>query len=162
MNAQGQRHVARVAFFETDALECAVEAEHAIAQIRIGARIEQRLAGDAARAPVFGDLIALREAEIREKLLRRQRPQLLLGQHGDLPPSGRVGHSLGIDALEPLLMERRAKRILDRSDLAFPLEGGDLGTRFRDWQRHRQDSLTRPSRSAFGGDADWSFRTPRR
>jgi hypothetical protein len=120
--------VAQVALFEADALERAVEAEHAVRQIGVGAWIEKRLAGDSARAPVFGDFVRFRQAEIGKELLRRQSAEILLRQQGDLAPSGRIGDPLRIDALQASLVKWRAKRVLDRDDFAFLLKCRDLGT----------------------------------
>ena len=120
------------------AVEGAREGLEADFDVAKAARVEQRLAGDAARAPVLGDAVVLRDAELAVELRVRQRAQRVLVEDRDLAPDLRVVELRQVEPRQSLLPERRAQRPLDRAALALALEAADRIARLRQGGRHRR------------------------
>jgi hypothetical protein len=91
------------------------------------ARVEERLAGDAAGAPVLGDAVVSRDAELAVELRVGQRAQRVLVEDGDAAPDLRLVQLLQRNVLgDAPLPEARAQRLLDRGALAIALGPEDL------------------------------------
>src|SRR5205823_6770157 len=100
------------------------------------ARIEERLPGDATRAPVLADTVGRRNAELVVELVVRQRAQRVLVEDRDPAPLVRILEPVEIDRLQLRAPERRAPRLLDREALALGLDAPDFGARLREFERH--------------------------
>ena len=99
--------------------------------VRKAARIEQRHAGGAAGAPVFGDAVRRLQTKRGVEVAVGQGAQHVLVEDRDLLPLRRVVEPLGIDMIELTLVERRAARLGERVEFSLPLNGLDLGATFR-------------------------------
>src|SRR5262245_15200675 len=93
------------------------------------ARVEQRLPGDAARAPVLGDAVVLGVAELAVELRVRHRAQHVLVENRD--PAPLVVEAIEVELRKPLLPERRAHGALDRRPLQPRLQAANLGAGLR-------------------------------
>src|SRR5215813_3405033 len=121
------------------AVEGTSERLEAHLDVKPAAGVKERLAGDPARAPVLGDAVVARVAELAVELGLRQPTQRVLVEDRNLTPDLGVVQSLKIHLSgKPLLPERRLEGALDRGALALALEApdrlagsgnGKLGTR---------------------------------
>src|SRR5574342_1021583 len=73
VDAEGKGNVGPVAALRPGAVEAARERLQPDLHVAVAARIEERLPGDAARAPVLGDAVVARVAELAVELRIRQR-----------------------------------------------------------------------------------------
>src|SRR2546423_1811690 len=136
MDAERKRDMCTLTRLGAGAIVGAREGEQAVLHVAEAARVEKRLPGDAARAPVLLDAVGRRHAELAIELLVGQRTQRVLVEDRDLAPLVGVVQALDPDLLQSRLPERRAHRLLYRRALALPLNALELGARFGQLQRH--------------------------
>src|SRR6185436_19384096 len=127
MDAEREGDVRALAAPCTGAVEGARERLQAEFHVTEAARVEQRLAGDAARAPVLGDAVVRGVAELAVELLVRQRAQGVLIEDRDAAPDLGMVELRQVELRDALFPERRAHRPLDRGALAFALQLANLG-----------------------------------
>src|SRR5690242_6063868 len=101
------------------AVESTGEGFQPVLHVAIAARVEWRLAGDTAGAPVLADAIGRPNAELAIDLLVRHSAQRVLVDDRDLAPLLRIVEALEADLLEPRPPERGAQRLLHRRALAL-------------------------------------------
>src|SRR5215510_2356945 len=126
MDAERERDMDEIVRGRADHDKGAAEAAYAVLHVVGGARVEQRAAGHAARAPIFDDLGAWRDAELVVKPLRRNLSQRVLGEERNLRPHVGVVEPVDIDAAQAVAKERRPARKLDGAPLALALNALDL------------------------------------
>jgi hypothetical protein len=126
VDAEREGDVDEIVRGRADDREGAAETADAVFHVGRGARIEQRASGHAARAPIFHDLGARRDAELVVEPLRRNLPQRVLGEQRNLRPHLGLVEPVDIDAAEPLAKERRSPRQFDRAPLALALNPLDV------------------------------------
>src|SRR6266850_4985876 len=136
MDAERKRDVRAIPLLRGSAVVRPCEGLKAILHVAVAARIEERLPGDAAGAPVLADAVGRRHAELVIELLVGERAQHVLVEDRDLAPLLRILEPLEIDALELRAPESRAPRLLHRKTLALGLDAPDLGARLRKLERH--------------------------
>ena len=107
----------------------------AIKQIVRRARIEDRLPGRAAGAPIFSDLIAGNGAERFEQLGMRQFAQRVLVEDRNLLPLGGIVERFRIDAGKLVAIPRHGLGERERPLFSFALNLRDVGARVRQLQR---------------------------
>src|SRR6185436_11566692 len=100
MDPERHRKVRELSGAGADAVVDAAKADHRPVQVLGGARIKERPAGGAARAPELAPLLARTGAEVAVELLRLKAAQRLLVEHRDVAPVLRC--------LEPVAEERGA------------------------------------------------------
>ena len=115
MHAEREGDVRAIVGGRADQRPGALEGEQAVHHVLGRARVEQRPAGGAARAPVLDHLAARLDAELVVEALGRDLAQLFLGEQRDLVPDV-FGFAVGNS-----LQERRLARALDRDLLALAL-----------------------------------------
>src|SRR5258705_159845 len=120
--------MSHIADARADAVIDAAKADHRPAQVLGGARVEQRLAGSAARTPELAPVLARADAELAVELLGRQAAQRLLVEDRDVAPM--------LGALQPLTEKRRSPGLLQRPLLAFILDLLELLSRSRKGEVH--------------------------
>src|SRR6185436_1698710 len=126
VDAQREGDVGTLAAAGPGAVEGAREGLEANLDVSEAARVEERLAGDAARAPVLRDAVVARVAELAVELGVRQPAQRVLVEDGNLTPDLRIMQSLQIYPFgNPFLPERRLEGALDRGALALALEAAE-------------------------------------
>ena len=138
VDAQRKRNVGAVLRSGADQRPGALEGHDVGRHVLGRARIEQRPAGGAARAPVLDHLGARRDAELLVEPLRGNLAQRILRQHRDLAPFLRVIQPREIDRRHAPLPERRLQRPLDRDALALALDPRDVGRRARPPEIHHR------------------------
>src|SRR6185436_2172031 len=121
MDAERKGDVRALAASGAGAVEGARERLQAEFHVAEAARVEQRLAGDAARAPVLGDAVVLGVAKLAVELLVRQRTQRVLVENRDATPDLGIVELRQVQLRDSLFPEGRANRPLDRGALAFAL-----------------------------------------
>ena len=109
--------------------------QHAVVDVGEGARIEDRLAGRAARTPVLGDVRVVDDAELVHELPVRPLAQDVLVQDRDLRPFLRLIQAVGIDAVQPGGIPFRPLRALEGRALAPALDRPDIVSRRRQLKR---------------------------
>jgi hypothetical protein len=86
VDAERERKMGHIAGLDPGRFEGAREPDHGVANIIVGAGIEERLARHAAGAPILANLALRRRAEIVVELIGGQCAELVLGQDRDLAP----------------------------------------------------------------------------
>ena len=151
VNAKRKRHMRAAAAPAARAIVNARKADHGGFDIVKAARIEQRGAGRAARAPIFGNAVIGRQAEVLVEFLVVELAQSVLVEQRNFAPLVRIVEPLGIHVVEFALIERRAACLRERPPLALGLKALDGGARFRKVEKRRHlQSLPRTSRPAHG------------
>src|SRR5205814_8100951 len=120
--AQGKRDVRAVVRSRADQRPGALEDQHVVPHVLRRARIEQRPPGGAARAPVLDHASARLDAELVVEALRRDLPEVLLGEDRYLSPDLGIVEPLQVDLRHPFPEERPAYRALDGNALARALD----------------------------------------
>src|SRR5215471_12105321 len=110
------------------------ELQIGVLHIGEGARIEQRDAGGAARAPVLRDLLRLGDAELAGGMVVGDAAQGFLIDDRDLRPLLRIIEAILADMVELAPVEWRLAGIAQRDRLALALDARDVGFRFRQLQ----------------------------
>src|SRR5688572_3022966 len=137
MDAERKGDVRAIAAAGAGAVEGAREGLQPYFDVGKTARIEKRLAGDAARAPVLGDAVVLRDAELTVELRIGHRAQRLLVEDRDLAPDLRVVELRQVQLRNSLFPERRKHRLLDSAALALALQPADRIAGLRQGGRHQ-------------------------
>src|SRR3954464_1924605 len=115
-----------IAFAGPGAVVGARERFQAVLHVAEAARIEERLARDAARAPVLLHAFRRGDAELAIELLVGKAAQRVLVEDRNAAPFVRILQSIEPHILETGPPERRAHRLLDRDALALHLDATDL------------------------------------
>src|SRR5262245_2239897 len=150
MDAERKRDVAEIAGADALAGERAAPGQLGEAQVVARARIEYRLPGRAARAPIFRDLGAGNRAERRQELGVSELAQGVLVQDGDLPPLEGIVERIGVDVVELAAIPWDGLRARERCTLALALDLRDVGTGLgqRERQRHGGHTCVCPGLAA--------------
>src|SRR5207253_7317090 len=98
-------------------------------QVLRRARIDERPPAGAARAPVLDPPGARLDAELVVEALRRDLPEVLLGEDRYLSPDLWIIQPLQVDLRHPFPEERRAHRALDGNALSHAMNSLDLRDR---------------------------------
>src|SRR4051812_37569758 len=107
------------------------ERDQRVAHVLETARIEERRARRAARAPILLDPAFRRQAEIGVEGAVRHLPELLLGEDRYLAPFVGIVEPVRAYVVELARVEWRALCLLECEALALPLDGRDLRAGFR-------------------------------
>src|SRR5712691_3899709 len=126
VNAQGKRDVRAVVRRRADERPGALEDQHVVLHVLRRARVEERPAGGAPRAPVLDHPGAWLDAELVVEALGRDLPQVLLGQDGYFSPDLGIVEPLKVELRHPFPEERRAHRALDGDALSYAMNSLDL------------------------------------
>src|SRR5437016_532336 len=105
--------------------------QHVVPHVLRRARIEERPPGGAAGAPVLDHPGARPDAELVVEALRRDLPQVFLGQDRYFSPDLWIIQPLQVDLRHPFPEERRAHCALDGNALSFGLNFQNMA--FRGW-----------------------------
>src|SRR5262245_30988522 len=105
MDTQRKRDVRALTAPSAGAVEGARERFQPDLDVAEAARVEERLAGDAARAPVLRDAVVASVAELAIELRVRQRTQRVFVEDRDAAPDLGVLQLAQIQAGKPLLPE---------------------------------------------------------
>ena len=135
VDAERKRDVAKIAAADADTWERAPPRQFPVPQIVSGAWIKHRLAGRAARAPIFRDLIARDGAERFEQLGVREFPQRVLVEDRNLSPLGGIVERVGIDAAELVAIPRHGFGQRERLLFSLALNLSDVSPRVGQWKR---------------------------
>src|SRR5439155_2050802 len=131
MHAERKRDVRAVLRGGADQRPRALEGHEVRLHVLGRARIKQRPAGGAARAPVLDHPGARLDAELVVEALGRNLAQVLLGQHRNAPPDLWIIQPHEVDGRHAPLPERRLQRAFDRDALALVLDTLDVLLRAR-------------------------------
>src|SRR5262249_3412161 len=115
-----------VAVADADTRKRASPGELGISKIIEGTRVEHRLAGRSAGAPIFGDLAAGYDAKIVKKRRVIEAAQRILVEDGNLLPLARIVELVGIDGVELAFIPGRFLGQRERISLALALDALDL------------------------------------
>ena len=141
MNPERKRDMHQVFLGRPHDHEGATEAEDAVFHVERGARIKQRAAGDASRAPILDHLAARLDTELLVKLVRRDLPQFVLGEERNFRPNVRIVQSIEIDTGQPIAKERGAQCKFHGAPLARLLDRFELRSRARPIRNHRHHRI---------------------
>src|SRR6185503_457610 len=131
VHAEREGDVRAVGGLRADQRPGALEGAQAVLHVLGRARVEERPAGGAARAPVLDHRAARLDAELLVEALRRNGTQLLLGERRDAVPD-----VLGLALWNPLPEEAGLARSLDGDLLALSLNLEKRSTRLRPEEVH--------------------------
>ncbi len=131
------------------ALEGAREADHVVADVLVGLRIEQRPARAAAGTPVLADVLAPGGAEILVERLHGHLAELVLVEDRDLRPFFRVVELRRVDVVELAPPEFGPLGVLESDRLALALDAFD-----------RLGRLRKPKRQVHRRSAHWRVPGP--
>ena len=137
MDPEGKGHVAQIARLDARANPAANELKEAVAHVFRRPRVIDRNPGRAARAPVFGDFASLADDHPVLERLRRDLAQGFLVDNRDPCPLVGIVEPVGIDAVQPARVERRALRPLEGNAFAAALDRVDFVLRRRQLEVHR-------------------------
>jgi hypothetical protein len=127
MDPEREREVAEIAGAYPHARERSTPGQLGEAQVIARTRIEHRLSGRAAGAPVFRDLRAGSRAKCRQKLGVGQLAQRVLVKDRDFPPLGGIVERVRIDVVELAAIPRDALRARECFLLLLALDLCDVG-----------------------------------
>src|SRR5205823_5230765 len=130
------RDMCAIAGLGAGAIERARKGFQPVLHIAEAARIEERLARHATRAPVLLDAVCRLDAELVIELAIAERAQRLLVEDRDPTPLVCIFETVEAHLLQPRPPERRAQRLLYRVALPFGLDAADLRARLGQAQRH--------------------------
>src|SRR5437588_685090 len=117
MDAERERHVHPVSAHATGTFVDARKAGHRELDVLEAAWIEQRAAGGAAGAPIFGDPVGRLQAKSFIEARIGQAAQDVLGKDGNLAPLVRIVELVQLDMVKLAGIEGCAARLLYRAPL---------------------------------------------
>src|SRR5437868_8635922 len=137
MDAEWKRDVGTLAPLRAGAIVGARKRLQPDFHVAEASRIEERLPGDAARAPVFLYAVVLAQAEVAVELRIRKRPQRVLVQDRNPAPDFRIIELVERQVFRhALLPERRTQGLLDGNPLLLTLDALDVRAGARQRELH--------------------------
>ncbi len=138
VHAERERDVRAIVGRGADQRPGALECEQVVRHVLGGARIEERAAGGAARAPVLDHLCPRRDAKLVVEARGWNLAQRLLGEHRDAAPDLGLVHAVEIDRRHAPPPELRLQRALDREAFSFTMDAINVCWRLGPSEVHRR------------------------